>query len=146
MIKHFVNLTNGLEWTNELLEYEYIRIESTAIERKEWNRIFRDLDANFLMNLAMGVECHVYDCGAGREMSKTIRIALPMIISRMSRMWIYGEDIPALSKEERDVKRKLGYFRRYLNTDRLKLIGHSKSTYHDGNKLYYRNLVNCSRP
>ena len=140
MKKHFINLTNGLEWIDEIPHYSFVRVESTAIEKNDWNRVLRDLDANFLMSLSLGHECHFYDCGANRQTSKTVSIAIPFITKTLSSLW-FDSKMPALTKEEQAIKRKLNYFKRFLNTKQIHLIGHSKLTRNDSNKPYYRDLV-----
>lgn len=141
MMAHFVNLTNGLEWINDLPSYSFLRIESTAIEREEWTRILNDLDANFLMCLALGRECHVYDCGAGREVSKTISVGLPYIKNILTDLWLRDKEAVALTDEERAAKRKIKYYKRYLNTKKIHLVGHSRYTENDGDKELYRSLI-----
>jgi hypothetical protein len=88
----------------------------------------------------------VYDCGTNREISKTISQGIPFIKIQLHLYWLSeyeGKplDIPAKTPEEQATKRKLIYFRRYLNTESIKLFGHSKATSHDGDKAYYRSLV-----
>lgn len=138
---NFVNLTNGVEWIADLSDFAFIRIESTAIEKHDWTRVLRDLDANLLMNLALGVTCHVYDCGSGREISKTISDGIPYIRSYLTDVWINGLKVDALTLREQEVKRKLNYFRRFLRTDVIHLFGHSKMTEHDGDVDFYRNIL-----
>ncbi len=141
MEKHFINLTNGLEWVKELPTFEFVRIESTAIERNDWTRIYRDLDANFLMCLALGYDCHFYDCGTNRERSKTVSTGIPMVKAMLIGFWLHNEPWRAETKQEQDAKRKLTYFKRYLNTDRIRLTGHSKLTTRDGDKEFYRSIA-----
>jgi len=140
-MKHFINLTDGLEWADELPEFSFVRIESTAIEKEAWDRILRDLDANLLMNLAMGEECHFYDCGANREVSKTVSVGIPFIVKTLYDFWLGETPYMAKTPERQAVKRKIGYFRRFVNTDQIKLIGHSRKTINDGNKPYFQNIA-----
>lgn len=134
-------MTNGIEWISELPEYSFVRIESTAIEKQDWTRVLRDLDANFLMSLALGHECHFYDCGTRRETSKTVSVGIPYIIAQLSYVWFTHDEWLALTAEMRAVKRKLMYFKRYVNTAHIKLTGHSRATNNDGNKAYYKGIV-----
>lgn len=141
MDKHFINLTNGLEWAAELPDFSLIRIESTAIEKDDWDRVMRDLDANFLMSLALGHTCHVYDCGTRREISKTISVGLPYIRDRLKATWLDRKEGEARTDAEKATKRKLKYFQRYVATDEIRLIGHSRATVSDGDKPFYRDLA-----
>lgn len=138
--QHFVNLTNGLEWIKELPHYSFIRLESTALEKKDYNRVLRDLDNHFLMCLALGHDCHFYDCGTRRQISKTVSVGLPFILDYLKRVW-FSKDVSAPDKESQEIKRKFRYFRRYLKTDVIRLTGHSRSTENDGNKVFYTSLV-----
>lgn len=140
MTKHFVNLTNGLDWVDDLPEFSFVRVESTAIEKNDWTRLFRDLDANFLMSLALGRDCHFYDCGTRRLTSKTVSIGVPKIRETLTKWWT-GEPPTAKTEIEREMKRKIMYFRRYLNTSVIRLTGHSKPTENDGDKVYYRGIA-----
>lgn len=141
MRHNFINLTNGLDWMDELCDYSFIRIESTAIEHDDWARIFRDLDANFLMHLALGHDCHVYDCGTNRENSKTISVGIPTIRTMLWKYWYETEPIHAPTKELQDLKRKLMYFKRYAWANEIRLTGHSKLTTHDGDKKYWLKIA-----
>lgn len=138
MIKHFLNLTNGLEWFNEVENPSLIRIESTAIEHKDWLRVLRDLDANFLMCVARGYQCHIYDCGTRREISKTISFGVPFLKSQLKEYW---EGKPKLlTKESQELGRKLSYFRKYY-CGNIDIIGHSRRTEHDGDVEFYKNIL-----
>ncbi len=141
MKRHFINLTNGLEWKDELPNFSFVRIESTAIEKSDWDRILRDLDANLLMSLALGHECHVYDCGTNRIVSKTISVGVPFIRDFLHKFWIDCDNFEARTLLKRELKRKLLYYRRYLDTTEIRLFGHSRKTTNDGNKVYYRELA-----
>jgi hypothetical protein len=141
--RHFVNLSSGVEWIPDLSEFSYVRIESTAIEKADWTRVLRDLDTNFLMALATGSFCHFYDCGARREISKTVSVGVPYIRGILTAVWLRNQEwpVPAITDGEREVKRKLKYFRRFVATDEIQLVGHSRSTLRDGDRLYQRELI-----
>lgn len=140
-VRHYLNLTDGLEWSADVPDHSFVRIESTAIERGDWCRVFRDLDADLLMNLAMGNECHVYDCGTRRETSKTISVGVPYIKDKLRLWWIDGAELVALTDGWREAKRKVMYFRRYLATDEIRLVGHSRRTDRDGDLDFYKTLA-----
>lgn len=169
MIKHFVNLTNGIEAIPSINgEINFLRIQSTTLERKDWIKLFTELDYNFLMYLALGYECNVYDYGTNRLFSKTIYQGLPIIKYVLSKYWL-GIEIPAerltrsgqtiaadkkmydhiydqlftynSTKEKHSLKNKYKYFKQYLRTDEIKLYGISDSTQNDGNVPYYRDIL-----
>jgi len=145
-VRSFVNLTNGIEWLKNMpSDVAFCRIESTAIERGDWNRVLRDLDANLLMNLAIGNSCIVFDCGAGREVSKVVSKGIPFIRDFLTDLWIRDVDMEARTPELRALKRSLLYFRRYVRTDILRLYGQSFATNHDGDRAYYGALVEAWR-
>lgn len=171
--KHFLNLTNGIEFANELngkgIDYEFIRIQSTTIERKDWIKLFNDLDHNFLLNLAIGNKCLVYDCGTNRLNSKTIYYAIPLIRYILNREWhgitpetvyignrnniVQTESIDYFNhifnslftfnttKEKQAVKTKLRYYKRFLNSNEVLIEGVSKSTSNDGNYSLYKEML-----
>jgi hypothetical protein len=87
-VKHFVNLTNGIEALPHLRDYSFIRIQSTTLERKNYYKLFVDLDHNLLMWLALGYECFVYDFGTNRPVSKTIYLGLPIIEYCLNKYWL----------------------------------------------------------
>ena len=86
-IRHFINLTNGVEAIPGLLacgvresEINYVRIQSTHCESRNYNGILENLDSTFLMNLARGNICLLYDYGS-RGTGK--------LIGRMMRNLVY---------------------------------------------------------
>ena len=73
MVKHFINLTNGLEAVPSLLELGvvsgleelmFIRIQSTHCENTNHYGILESLDTTFLMHCALGNACIIYDYGS----------------------------------------------------------------------------------
>lgn len=135
---NYINLTTGLDWL-PMPNARFVRIESTAIEKSDWRRVLRDLDADLLLHLALGHECHFYDCGAGREISKTVSVGVPMIVELLRTHW--SQNVPALTESAIEMKRKIGYFRRYWKGAEIKLIGHSKATTHDGDRKHWLSLT-----
>ncbi|MBI4021446.1 MAG: hypothetical protein HY369_04320 [Candidatus Aenigmarchaeota archaeon] len=111
--RHFINLTNGLEWAAELPHFTFVRVESTAIEHKDWLRLLRDLDVHFLMSLALGYDCHFYDCTPGRRPSKTVTQGLPFIVETLNNLWLLGKPMEARTSEVQALKQKFLYVRRY---------------------------------
>lgn len=169
--KIYLNCTNGLEWMDNFPKEDinFIRIQSTTIERKDYLKLIGDLDHNFLMYLALGYECHVYDCGTNRPYSKTIYQGIPLIKYILERRWLdlippnvhnltrfgaVGHDVTEYynhvytqlfiydkTQEKVKVKKKIDYYKRFLNTKELHLYGHSKSTSHDGDYSFYSQIA-----
>lgn len=168
---NFVNLTNGLEWCETLSNYSFIRIQSTTVERKDYIKLLMDLDHNFLMHMALGHICNVYDCGTNKPYSKAIYNGLeiikyclnrewfnlnPIIVNRRIRSGHYNHDnilnqldniycnmfVYDNNKEKEKLKRKIRYYKRFIKGNEINLTGFSKSTKNDGNYKYYAELTN----
>lgn len=165
----YLNLTNGIEYLNDVEEpYSFIRIQSTTLERKLYEKLVLELDYAFLLNLALGKKVIVIDYGTNRKNSKTISRGIPIIKYILNRFWYdIDEDVYFLSqntdkkvkqteyvkhiynqlftynrtKEKEKVISKLRYFKRYLNSDRVYLEGKSFSTNNDGDYPYYSILL-----
>lgn len=145
---HFINLTDGIEWIPLLGDnsYQFIRIESTSIEKNDWKGLLLNLDHNLLMNLALGNQCTVYDCGTRRPISKTISKGIPYIKSFLEDIWINNVHFRADDNIKQRVKRKFAYYSRFLNTNEIRILGRSMQTSNDGNKKFYREmLLNANR-
>jgi hypothetical protein len=173
---HYLNLTNGLGFCPELLaqskngeSIRVIRIQSTTIERKNYIKLFMDLDHDLLFNLAIGNQCIVYDMGTNRPFSKTISYGIPLIRYIISRYWgldyqnlafrlsksggnviydcaqqfdyIYNNLFVFDSTKEKDaMKRKLRYYKSLVRRP-IYLEGISRATDRDGDKEYFFNLA-----
>jgi hypothetical protein len=90
---HFLNLTNGIEALPDLKKLgseniSFIRIQSSWIERGLWVDILRELDHHFLMMLSLDKPVYVYDFGAKKNFSKTLRIGFPFIKFVLEKEWL----------------------------------------------------------
>lgn len=87
--KHYINLTQGLRAITEynLTDYRYIRIQSTWAEQKRWDDILMTLSDDFLMNVALGHECIVYDYGAHKKIPRAIWQGLEWIKFVLYKVW-----------------------------------------------------------
>lgn len=173
MNKHYVNLTNGIEAIEEIKKLKepisFIRICSTTVERKDYIKLFSDLDHDLLLHCALGYNCHIYDFGTNRVMSKTCYFAIPFINYVLNRYWydldetyvrigrngsitteIYNTYFEKCytflfhfdsNKEKEFMKTKLKYYKKFLNSDRVILTPHSKSTIHDGKYEFYKETL-----
>ena len=71
VVKHYLNLSNGVEAIHSLLEAGlepdelcFCRIQSSHCEAQDFNGILTNLDNQMLLHLALGYECRVYDFGS----------------------------------------------------------------------------------
>lgn len=155
MRKHFVNLTNGIEAIPDIsYEYSFIRIQSTACEQKRWDFLLQDLDYTFLMSLALGHTCVVYDYGARKNVPRAIYQGLEFIYFALNRRWLGKDIIPVVRGKnvyqyfdecyreltDRTLK-KLDYFRKFLLTDEIRLVVKTAATEHDGDYRWYRDVL-----
>ena len=171
-MRHFINLTNGIEIVPKLLsngvkeqELNYIRIQSTHCESRNYNGILESLDTTLLMNLARGNICLLYDFGSrgtgtliGEEDEKYgipraywmgtewIRHALASIWhlpeAETGRRFVRGYNSANLFDEQilaipKPLRRKLKYFRPYITTKHLHLYPIYQRTIHDANKQFH---------
>lgn len=163
----FLNLTNGIEFLNKEENYSFIRIQSTTIERKNWVKLFSDLDHNLLLHLAIGTECEICDCGTNRKFSKTLYYGVPLIEYCLNRYWYGIDSIPYRftrncltklrtnefisiyediflknwSKEKEKVRIKLKYYKKFLNANRINIKVNGKSTDMDGKYSFYKEYL-----
>ena len=157
MEKHFINLTNGIEIIPELAaenkSFSFIRIQSTTCEQKDWDRLIMDLDNNFLINLALGYTCIVYDFGAHKKTARAVYQGLEFIRFATSMCWLGEADEPFVRgnkcgeyfyKSYRELidrtKNKLKYFRTFFR-GKIDLVGVSDSTPNDNNKEFYKQII-----
>lgn len=156
MKKYFINMTNGIEVLTELLSHDvqFIRIQSTACEQKRWNFILQDLDNNFLLCLALGFECVIYDFSSKKEISRALYQGISWIEFVLNRVWFGREITPFVkkcnvkkyfqeiySKLEKRTFQKIYYFKKFLLTDEIKINLISRKTKNDSNYTYYRDIL-----
>jgi hypothetical protein len=97
--RHFINLTNGIEALPVLplhpSQINFLRLQSTHLEKKDFERLLRELDNNLLMNLALGNTCYVYDYGSRKKNpadhlyghSRLLWMGIPFIRMVLNRIW-----------------------------------------------------------
>src|SRR3989304_3594428 len=156
MIKHFINLTNGIEALlyNAPDGIGFIRIQSTACEQKRWDFILQDLDNNFLMWLAIGAECVVIDFGANKNVPRAIYQGLEFVRYVLNRRWlglaikpiVRGNNVSEYFSEQYDklsdsTLKKLDYFKKFLLCHEIKLSSIASETCHDGQYEYYKEII-----
>jgi len=156
MIKHYINLTNGIEAIQiyNLKQYSFIRIQSTACEQKRWDFIIQDLDVNFLMDIALGYCARVYDFSQKREAPRSIWQGLEWIKYVLNRRWLDREILSqcrgcdvteyfntCYKKLDRKTKTKLDYYKKFLTTDTLLISSITSTTENDGDYDYYKKIL-----
>ena len=153
-VKSYLNLTNGIEYLGDIKADGFIRIQSTACEQKRWDFIIQELDYSFLMDLALGEIVMVHDMGANKETSRAIYQGLEFVKFALNKNWLGKDYIPKVrgfncykyfievynNLDKRTLK-KLDYFKKFLKTDCIWLLGHSKATIHDGDYTYYNDKL-----
>lgn len=149
MIKHFINLSSGLDWSHDLAteDVAFIRVQSTWCEQKRWDDLLWDIDANLLMHLALGHTCIIYDASAKRDMARALWQGIELLRYCLSAAWGVPYDPPAVRGIDNEMacyfdevwrnldtrtKRRLRYFRNFLHTDRIDLQQRCRRTRLDG--------------
>ena len=155
-MKKFVNLTNGIEILdspavrNLNTQFDFIRIQSTACEQKRWDFLLQDLDYNFLLWLAQGKRCIVYDYSSKKAVTRACYQGIEFIKFVLNKRWLNKDYIPIVRSnnvfkyfdevyrklEDRTFK-KLDYFKKFLNTEKIHLSFECKRTTYDGNYEWY---------
>lgn len=158
---HYINLTNGIEAIPTLPsnDYRFIRIQSTVCEQHLWDKLLLELSDDLLMNLALGYECIIYDYGAGKPVPKAVYQGLEFIRYVLHRRWLKMEYQPVIQRNKhteincwrefdhyyrnlsKKAKKKIDYFLPYLNTDEIQLSSVTDRTEHDGDKVYYNQIL-----
>ncbi len=135
LMRVYINLTAGLEGYKffKHLNPVFIRIPSSYIESKAWDKLFYTLDSDLLLHLALGEECVIVDASKNPAGSKVIRIGIPMIKYVLGRIWLEKEFVDKfLGKDyqervykelSRDTRERLKYFKNFLDTEEIRLYG-----------------------
>jgi hypothetical protein len=158
MTKIFLNLTNGIQalekYNLPLDEVNFVRIQSTHCENKAFEKMLLTLDSNFLMWLALGYECVVYDFGARNDTSKAVYYGLEWIRYVLNKRWFNKNTIPYVkgknvemvfstyySEINSKTKRQLDYYKKFLMTDEIQLSAITSATYIDNQPENYFKIL-----
>lgn len=157
MTKKYLNLTNGLEYLDEVGECKVIRIQSTLCEAKCWDKLINDLDYNFLLDLAQGNTVEIYDTSSKKNMSRALYQGIEFIRYVLLRRWFNVKpcEIPAIvnghdtteyfeteyRKLSRDTKKKLDYVKKFVIGNGIYIKRICKKSLHDGDYGYFRELL-----
>ena len=157
-IKYYINLTTGIEIINDLpiklSETSFVRIQSSHCEKLAFEDLLNSLDADLLIHLALGYTCIVIDYGARSHTSKAVRIGLEWIRYYLHKVWLNSDYKPKINqnnlqklfynesdKISKKTRTKIKYFRKFLMTDEIKLMGLTKATYNDGESDYFVDIL-----
>lgn len=156
--KHFINLTNGIEALEKYQfpaeDVNFIRIQSCYVENHLYNDMLVEIDQNFLMFVALGYECNIYDFGAKCEVSKATYMGAAWIKYVLERRWLGLQ--PKLIVKTKDItnyvdelyckvpvriRTRIDYFKKFLNTTELKINIITSATLNDNNIEYYKETL-----
>lgn len=158
---NYINLTNGIEALPTLPDgFRFVRIQSTVLEQKLWDRLIQDLDYDFLLNVAIGNECVIYDYGARKPIPRVVYQGVEFIKYVLHKRWLNEEYLTDCNRSngehirkdcnsyfescyrnlENRTKKKLDYFKPYVyGVVDIKTV--TDTTIHDGDKQFYRNTL-----
>lgn len=157
MVKFYLNLTNGIEYLDipEFKEdYKFVRIQSTICEQHLWDVLLRDLDYNFLLDLALGNEVVICDTSAHKTISRALYQGTEFIRYALSKYWLKKDITPIVrgmncaqyfeeeyEKLSPQTLKKLKYVKKFLNTEEICITCIGQNTKHDGDYKYYKNIL-----
>jgi len=147
--KIYINLTNGIEYFEKKPELDpdlvvFMRLQSTHCEQKRWDLVFSEVPDDMLFRLAIGYRVIVVDFSSRRRVPRAIWQGMELVKYVLYRFWLDKEYIPQTRaardrgayfdwvygrlKENKTIRRRLEYYKRYLMVDELDLefiVGHS---------------------
>ena len=165
-VKHFLNLSNGVEAALPLIQaglpveqINFVRLQSTHCENRDHCGVLESLDNNLLINLALGFDCRIYDFGSRAQPFVPRALWWGMEWSRytLCRAWKLEPPVPYLrghkvqdyfEQEYRQIQsnqklyRRLKYYRTFVTDDCVVLLrGVYARTLIDGKKELHRDML-----
>lgn len=153
----YLNLTNGLEYLNEIESYKLVRIQSSLCEQKCWDKLIQDLDYNFLFDIAQGNIIEVFDTSRKKKESRALYQGIEFIRYVLLRRWFDAKptEIPAVvngfkvteyfeteyKKLSKDTKKKLDYVKKFVNSNGIYIKRICKKSLYDGQYEYFKKLL-----
>jgi hypothetical protein len=149
-------------------QISYFRLQSTHCEMRNYEGILENLDYNLLMHLALGYICVVFDFGCRGSAVDDEREGIPRaywwgtewIRFVLDHFWnlegaedptrmVRGYNAKSTFEEKvkhlpKDIKRRIKYFRPYVQTKRIHLYPVYSKTDKDGEREYYAALLSSS--
>lgn len=156
MIKYFINLSNGIDFLKDtdLLDVHFIRIPSTWCEAKEWGKILFSLSDDFLMYLALGYKCVIFDCSSKTRIPRALWQGLEWIKFALYKIWFDRNYRPEGRAESmfyyfesvynelpKYIKNKIRYFKKFLLTNDICLCYTCRQTDLDGEYEKLREIL-----
>lgn len=161
---NYINLTNGIEslpmlkFWNE--EFRFIRIQSSTCERKLWDKLIQELDYDFLLNVAIGNECVIYDYGARKPIPRAVYQGIEFLKYVLHKRWLNEEYLTDCNRSKGEyirkdcnsyfescyksledrTKKKLDYFKPYV-VGEINIKTVTDATIHDGDRDFYRDIL-----
>lgn len=158
----YINLTSGLEWLKDFktfeleyhIDYEFVRIQSSLLESKCFDKVLLDLDYNFLFDLAQGNLVEIYDTSRKKKMSRALYQGVPFIEYVLNRRWFdkktdafvndfnvtdYFEKV--YQNLDRSTKNKLDYVKKFVTTDEFHIETYCKKSLFDGKYEVYKEML-----
>lgn len=161
----FVNLTAGLEWLPELRELglglgelRFCRLPSSLCEQGLYNEFLARVPDEMLLRLALGQRVAVLDTSSRWSfgVSRALWQGLAYLAYVLNALWFGERCAPrhpkgfalpievferALRRMPDPLKRRIEYYRHFLATDRIELLGISRRSLHDGDWSWYRAVL-----
>jgi len=144
-IINYLNLTNGLEYINEIENYKFVRIQSSLCESKCWDKIIADLDYNFLFDLAIGNTIYIYDASSKKHETRALYQGIEFIRYVLLRRWFNFKSIEIQSivngcnvreyfeneykKLSKESKKKLDYVKKFIKSNEIYIKKSVKNHY-----------------
>jgi hypothetical protein len=156
-MKHYINLTNGLEYLIYGIKPDgFIRIQSTACEQKRWWDIILDLDYTFLLDITQNPVI-IYDASAHKNVPRAIFQGLEWIKYVLHRRWLKQSYTPIVRghncseyfdwvyqvdcKERKKALKKLDYINKITSPKFIKIEAISHQTKNDGDYIFFRQII-----
>jgi len=158
---NYINLTNGIESLPTLPDgFRFIRIQSSTCERKLWNKLIQELDYDFLLNIAIGNECVIYDYGARKPVPRAVYQGIEFLKYVLYKRWLNEEYLTDCNRSKGNyirkdcnsyfescyrnldsrTKKKLDYFKPYV-VGEINIKTVTDATIHDGDKEFYKEIL-----
>lgn len=158
---NYINLTNGIEALPILPNgFRFIRMQSTICEQKLWDRLIQELDYDFLLNVAIGNECVIYDYGARKPIPRAVYQGIEFLKYVLHKRWLNEEYLTDCNRGkgehirkdcnsyfescyrnlENRTKKKLDYFKPYV-VGEVNVVAVTDTTVHDGDKEFYKDIL-----
>lgn len=170
--RHFVNLKNGIEAIPtlkrelQIVDYDFVRIQSSLLEAGNVEKMILELDAALLAQLALGRSCFVWDYGSrdvvkGKGNPRALWYGVEFVRFALRREWfpdgvgatapppvLRGKQVEKdwthkLSMLSRGAKRKIRYYKQFIpeGVCDVRLIGVYRPTTHDDDVEFYRSTL-----